>query len=383
MSRLVSLVVLLVSCLACGALHAGSRSATMTLSCLSLRVRPSTASQLGFDYRLEFSTADDDSINDEMYRSGGTDEVGSYAILHYPGSEALGPLVAVLSLKTPMGGDLDVDGITDFLQVNRAVSNLTTTGTLEVDDGMDVSRGTVSATWKRPAGSASGTVQIKVSLPDFSIRDLVFTHAFEIFQYVGVLTYDVAGTNITATMDLPRVGGGDGFKGPFPMGRIDAATLAWGPAAWQGPGQLGYEALGTWGVEGIESTVNYVGKDLYMGLVVLADGDPSTPFADEYDFFDVVIRDANDTNGNGLPDLSDVPDPVAARPSIRVGMVGGRVRATVSGTSGARYVVERALDVTGGAWTTVAEAVAGQGGGVEVDLGPAAGDAAWFRARIP
>ena len=311
--------------------HADARHASMTLSGLSLRVRPATFSQAGFAYRLEFTSADDDSVNDEMYRTGGTDEVGSSAILNYPGSEALGPILATLQLKTPMAGDMDVNGITDFLQVDLPVTGLGTTGSLEVDDGMDVSRGTVTATWNRAAGSASGTLRLKVSLPDFSIEDLEFNHAFEIFQYTGTLAYDVSGTNITATINLPRMGvaGGTGFKGAFPMGRMDPATLARLATTWDGPGGMKYEPYDTFAVDGIEATVNYLGRNLYAGLVILADGDPSTPFTEEYDYLDLVIRDPNDTNQNGLPDLSDPPSNGLVRPVLKLGLVNEIGRAHV------------------------------------------------------
>ena len=363
---------------------AGARKAAMTLSCLSLRVRPAQVSQLGFAYRLAFSTADDDSVNDELYRSGGTDEVGSFAILDYPGSEALGAIIGDLQLKTPMAGDLDVDGVTDFLQVNLAVPGLSTTGTIEVDDGMDVSRGTVTATWNRAAGSASGTVQLRVSLPDFSIQNLTFNHPFEIYQYSGTLTYDVAGTHITASIDLPRAGvaSGESFKGPMPMERLDVATLARLPTSWMGPGSLDYEPLDTFGLEGIETTVNYLAKGLYAGLVVLSDGDPATPFMDEYDFFDLVIRDPNDANGNGIPDLSDVPAAGPSRPGISLALVNGRLRATLAGPPGARCLVERSASLAPMSWTTAADVTLGVVGNGEADLGPAMGDLALIRARI-
>lgn len=355
----------------------------MTLSCLSIRVHPATFSQLGFAYRLEFSTADDASINHELARAGGTDEAASWAILNYPGSEALGPIVADLRLKTPMAGDLDVDGVTDFLQVDRPVANLTTSGTLEVDDGMDVSRGAVTATWSRAAGSASGTVQMRVSLPDFSIQDLVFNHAFEVFQYSGRIMYDVAGTNITATMDLPRVGGGEGFRGAFPLGRMDVVTLARLPASWEGPGAILYEPIDTFGLEGLETTVNYLGKGLYAGLVILADGDPSTPFADEYDFLDLVIRDGNDADADGIPDLSDIPREVMERPGVSLRVEGGRLWATVRGVAGARCWVERADALAGWSWAKAAEVTVGAAGWVEADLGVPTGGEGWFRARWP
>ena len=120
-----------------------------------------------------------------------------------------------------------------------------------------------------------------------------------------------------------------------------------------------------------------------MGLVILADGDPSTPFADEYDYFDVVIRDPNDADGDGIPDLSDVPGAVVARPGITMRVEGGRVRATVTGTAGARCWVERADAIGGNVWTKAAEVLVGAAGSVEVDLGAATGESAWFRARWP
>jgi hypothetical protein len=150
-----------------------------------------------------------------------------------------------------------------------------------------------------------------------------------------------------------------------------------------GPGSLDYEPLDTFGLEGIETTVNYIAKGLYAGLVVLSDGDPATPFTDEYDFFDLVIRDPNDANGNGIPDLSDVPAAGPSRPGISLALVNGRLRATLAGPPGARCLVERSASLAPMSWTTAADVTLGGVGTGEADLGPAMGDLALIRARLP
>jgi len=358
-------------------------TAQMTLSGTFLKVSTASFSQSGFDYQLAFTSTDDETFNGELYRSMGTGSVGSKATLKYPGSDFLGPLTGALELGTPLGGDTNVDGITDFLEVGRTVSNLTSSGTLDFDDGTDVSHGTVSATWNRAAGSATGTVVLQVDVPDYGLAHLSFSHSFEIFQYTGALTYDITGTNISATVNLPRIGATGAFTGPMPMYRMTPVTLGRSATRWKGPGGLDFIPLDTFGVDGIEATVNYVGKGFYGGLVVLEDGDPSTPFTDEFDFFDLIVIDPNDSNANGIADLSDVPTSAPIRPSLTAQWNAGKLTIRVTGTAGSRQIVERADTLSSPSWTTAAETTLDGSGSASVDLGTPSGDVGWFRVRTP
>lgn len=366
------------------ALSSGSalaNEATLTLTSLSLKVPPATLSTIGGQYGLSFSTADDDSINSELFQSGGTAEYQTYAIIDYPGSEALGALIGVLTLQTPLGGDTNVNGVTDFLEVDRAIASTTTTGEIEIDDGIDFSRGTVTATWQRPANSTTGTVQLKVNLPDFGFQNLTFDHTFEVFQYRGTLTYSRSGTNVTAAVNLPRVGAPGSFVGNLPVTRVSNVELNRAPVSWTGPGGQTFDVLGTDDVEGVPLPISHIIGRFYGGLVIFADGDPTTPFPDEYDFFDLLIEDLNDADGNGLPDLTDDLTTAPARPTLAATFAAGAVQIQVSGTAGSRYIVESSPTLPATTWTAVGEITLDASGKGSLDAGDPNGTARLFRTR--
>ncbi len=360
-----------------------ANEATLTLTSLSLKVPPATLSTIGGQYGLSFSTADDDSINSELFQSGGSAEYQTYAIVDYPGSEALGALIGVLTLQTPLGGDTNVNGIIDFLEVDRAIATTTTTGEIEIDDGVDFSRGTVTATWQRPANSTTGTVQLKVNLPDFGFQNLTFDHTFEVFQYRGTLTYSRSGTNVTAAINLPRVGAPGSFVGNLPVTRVSNVELNRAPVSWTGPGGQTFDVLGTDDVEGVPLPISHIIGRFYGGLVIFADGDPTTPFPDEYDFFDLLIEDLNDADGNGLPDLTDDLTPAPARPTLAASITAGVLQVEITGTPGARFVVESASTLPATSWNTVGEVVLDPSGKGSLNAGEANGTARLFRARTP
>lgn len=361
--------------------RAATRVAKLTLTGDFIRIQPATVEQFGRRFSVAFSTADDGTLNGELGQDGGTDQYTTLAVIEYPGSEALGPARAFFSLKIPLAGDLDANGVTDFLEVRRAIAGLASKGDLEVDDGMEISRGTVAATWTRAAGSSAGTVEMKVSLPDYGIQDLVFSHAFEVFQYSGTLSYEVVGTNVTASVDLPRLGGGVGFKGAMPMGRLDARTLFRYGTTWKGPGGFDYGVLSTADIEGVEFPVDYITHGIYGGVVVLADGDPSTPFPNEFDYFDLIVEDPNDADGDTLPDLTDPSG--APPPRVSFGVSGGVGVVRVSGPAGARATVESRRDLGGAGWAPVGEVVLDASGAGQVGVGVPLESAMFFRARVP
>jgi hypothetical protein len=360
-----------------------ANEATLTLTSLSLKVPPATLSTIGGQYGLSFSTADDDTINSELFQGGGSAEYQTYAIVDYPGSEALGALVGVLTLQTPLGGDTNVNGVTDFLEVDRAIASTTTTGVIEIDDGIDFSRGTVTATWQRAANSTTGTVQLKVNLPDFGFQNLAFDHTFEVFQYRGTLTYTRSGTNVTASINLPRVGAPGSFVGNLPVTRVSNVELDRAPVSWTGPGGQTFDVLGTDDLEDVPLPISHVIGRFYAGLVIFADGDPSTPFPDEYDFFDLLIEDLNDSDGNGLPDLTDDLTAAPARPTLAASIAANVVQLQVNGTPGARYIVESSPTLPATTWNSVGEVTLDASGKGSLNAGDANGTARLFRTRTP
>jgi hypothetical protein len=381
--RSLSLLTLGTSLLAFSPAAAAPGEATVTLTGLSIRVRPATTQLLSNTYTASFTSADDDTINDEFYNSGGTTIYASEVIIDYPGSEALGPVVAILDVGIPDGGDADLNGLTDFQDVDRSVAG-TTTGTLLVDDGMDISRGTVSATWTRAAGSAAGTVQFKVSLPDFGLVNLTFNHAFEIFHYRGVWKYAVQGNQLVGTVDLPRLGAPGGFQGNFPVRRVNAVELERAPTIFTNPNAVEFAVFGSLDVENVPFPIEYITGPLYGGVLIFADGDPTTPFTDEYDFFELLVEDRNDADGDGLPDLSDATtSPPAQAPVLTTVTSGGTLRIRLQGTARAKCTVEVSPSLAVPGWITAGEVTLDAQGAGELEVGGLGEAARFFRARTP
>ncbi len=360
-----------------------ANEATFTLTSLSMKVPTASTNLLGSIYSLSFTTADDDTVNGELFASEGTGTYTSNAILNYPGSEALGALVGLITLDIPLSGDTNVNGITDFLEVDRAIASTATTGTIEIDDGMEFSRGTVNATWRRNANEATGTVELRVNLPDFGFQSLTFNHTFEIFQYRGILTYTRNGDAVTATVNLPRQGAAGAFTGSMPMTRLSNVELSRAPVTWKGPGNLDYELFGTDDLEDVPLPVSYVARNFYGGLIILADGDPSTPFPDEYDFFDVLIEDPNDTDKDGLPDLSDTLSVAPAQPTLAASFTPTAVQIEVTGTPGMPFVIESSPTLPATTWTTAGQVTLNASGKATFSITDLSGNARLFRARTP
>ncbi len=361
---------------------AGPFTAAMTLSGTSLRVHPASLSVLGQAYHETFTNPDADEPNDELLLAGGTNNYDTLAIIDYPGSEALGAIRADFSIDIPFAGDLNVNGVTDFREVDRAIVGAISTGTLTADDGMTSGTGTIQATWNRAAGSASGTVDFKINLPDFGLSNLTFHHTFEIFEYRGTLTYEVTGTNVAASVNLPRIGGTGGFTGPFNMSQIDAGALFRQAATWSAPGGLVFQVLPTDGIQDVPFPITHVTKQFYGGILVFEDGDPTTPYPDEYDYLEIVIQDPNDSDGDGIPNLSDTAVVAPPAPSLGIRRDGSNVVVGVKGTAGSAWMVERST-TPAGPWVSPVTVTLSAAGTFELPAEAAGEGALMFRARTP
>src|SRR5262249_49515695 len=107
---------------------------------------------------------------------------------------------------------------------------VSTSGTLEIMtiDGDQVN-GTATAQWLRDAGSTRGTVQIAISFPGYS---RTFLHNFEVYQYSGTMDYTRKGTNVSAMVNLARVGAVDTLAGPWNLQVEGPDALTQNGGAW-------------------------------------------------------------------------------------------------------------------------------------------------------
>ena len=347
---------LILAVLCAGGLSALANEAAMSIASISIRTSSATATDLlGATYRLEF-TSDlseeliPNSFNGEWYATVGT--VGYESFYQFENLETGEVGTGFLTIEIPNSGDANLNFLTDFFEVDQAVQG-STSGALE--SGPDPVP--VSALWNRVGGSAGGVVQLTVPV---EFGEILFDIPFEVFEYRGTLTYtppaDV-GTPIEARVNLPRVGVPDQrFAGPFPLRLAADGTLIRQATRWSGPGDMDFDVLGSFDIDEVEFLITKVPRrPQYAGAFFFLDGDPSTPFQDEYDIFDVFISDPNDADNDGLPDLTDPADvpPPTVTPEARLELVDGNLVLQVKAKAGARVTIESRPALTGGNWTAV------------------------------
>lgn len=359
-----------------------AKEATMYVTCYSFSMPPATATVFGDQMKLSFTNPDSDEINDEWFLSGGTSEVSSVLVL----DTAQGQLSAACTLRVPNSGDLDNNLLTDFFEVSKPVTAGSTTGEFTFDNGMEVFPGTLKATWNRAAGANAGTCQLQVSVPDFGIVNAKFNHAFEILQYKGTLGYTVAGTNVASTVQLKREGGATEFKGPFPMRQVSESELVWDATEWIGPGDAHFPILASDAIPDVPLTLDRAGlrtSDFYLGAFFFEDGNPATPFPDEYDLWEIVVIDRNDSDGDENPDLSDsasVVDP-GPPPAFAVRTENGKLFLKVTGKAGQSVTLEQRTSLASGDWVP-GQTVKLVSDVQEFDLGTPASPVFFVRGRL-
>ena len=288
--------------------------ATAVLNCVSVRLHPASVKLLGVTYTLEATTLTDGSINDEIGISESGDYLyGTYLLL--TDSTTGMPLILSCGLEVPDPGDANRNGISDFFEVDRALAPIVSVGDCLLDDGMDVYPGTLSMTWSRSAGATIGTCKLRLRLPDFGI-DFTFTHVFEIYSYVGTLSYSVQGKNVSGLLTLQRVGAAGTYLGAMGLVRVDSSELTYGEVGLTNEHGA---VLQLYGSADTDITLLRGGTSTNYYTTLLADdGWPDTSAVPEYQIWTLDIFDPNDTDHDKIPDLSDEPSLPAPRLAIRV-----------------------------------------------------------------
>jgi hypothetical protein len=344
----------------CLAASLEANEATMNLVCQSFAVRPAQSvpdpSGPGvLDCIGEFTTDLDElgrfrSVNSEWFPYNGT--LGYTSNIRLRNIELALEWVGVIEVDIPKAGDVNLNFITDFLEVDQAVS-ATTQGSVDLGLGAEP----VVAQWNRMAGSAQGTLTLRMPSPFEVGTELEFLHPFEVLHYRGPLTYTPAAvgtTRVEAQVQLQRLGGQGQFTGPMPLIIRDARTLERANTHWIASGAIDYEVLGSKEVDGVELFLDRIAnRPWYAGSLFLLDGQPATPFQDEFDLWDVFVVDPNDANANGIPDLSD-PQPVEPTlPTASISGPPGALRLTVRGEAGRTIRVEWSPTLSPPVWSLV------------------------------
>ena len=362
MKRLCAL--LLVSALARDFWTTAALEADIRLHCLSLRIQPATTRLAGQDYRIEITTdAPTEPSNGELtpapedlpYSHGGSIR------LRIPDLEQ--PLFFPYLLDVPSGQDENNNFLNDFFEVDLPVI-ATSSGVY--NDGV-FGNSPLAATWTRTAGEKTGNCRLQ--LPRLG---LTFNAAFELLQFDGKLRYTVQGSNVSGTAKLTQRGNdANFFAGPMSFIQINTNRLLLSDGNWT-------NALG--------QTLAYFPTDQltrdgrnYSDFFEFLDGDLNSTLPD-YDLWVVIITDPNDSDGDGVPDLSDAA--AAVRPSLKLERAPGQVLLNISGETGRSYVVENTDSLNLPNWTT-ALTVSLTNSTQSIQLPIPAGPVGFWRVRLP
>jgi len=326
--------------------------AQVILGCVSVRLHPATYEALGRAYTLEATTAMDGTINGEIGISDNPDTTRFYSTtLVFTDLTWFMTMYITCDLDVPDPGDSNINGISDFFEADRAVQNVRSDGEFLMDDGMDVLAGTVDLVWNRSAGTATGTCDLRLRIPDYGV-DMTFKHSFEIYDYRGTYAYTVHEAEVTGQMTLTRLGGEGSYVGAWPLTRVDQWELQFPQFSWTNETGNAIQFLSS----------AYMEIPLYQGMMhgtnyytILGTGDgwPDTGTYDEYMVWLLNLFDANDTDGDGIPNLSDTPGP-AEPPRLAIRIEGQQAILELTAETEREAAIEQTAKLLPADWASVA-----------------------------
>jgi hypothetical protein len=333
------LIFLMAGWILCPMTNYGSEAAQARLFCMSLQFQEGTT----FGGTLDLSTIGGPPFNGELAPYSGNTWGSSFAI-YYGG---LGNIYGIIYVNLPLGIDANNNGFDDFFEVSQGVSTTVTSGSYTTD----ISSGTVTATWSRPAGSKDGTCQLE--LDDDTYGDLgTYTCPFTLLEYTGPVTYAPGTNTVSAIISLTQTGNpANTLQGPVifvksSTDHFNAITNepgVWTNAALQ---TLGFDSeLFTRGVPSWPTN--------YGGYVFFADGNPATASSD-YQLWVLSIDDTNDANANGIPDFSDDPASITPPrvPLLSLALGKTNLMLTISGSIGHTTQIQEIGSLASTNWQT-------------------------------
>ena len=257
------------------------------------------------------------------------------------------PITGTMQLNLPPLSDVNSNGFNDFFESAVGVST-TTSGTYTTD----VSSGTVTATWQRPAGSQEGNCGLH--LVDNIFGDLgTFNCVFDLLEYSGPLLY-TPGTNlVNGSVNLVPTGvPSSQILGPVQFVKVSTNRfnqLVVQPGSWTNNAGAALSYTNALFQRSPPWTTNY------LGFLQFDDGNPNTP-APDYFYWALSINDTNDVNHNGIPDFSDDPSTTAPPPnppSVALAFTSTNILLSIAGDLGHRHDVQQTWSLPATNWQLV------------------------------
>jgi hypothetical protein len=302
------------------------------LFCLSLRLAPATAQKSGLDYTA--SVGDDPTASNGELGPAPNGTPSSYGgFLSWTDPTTHNQVTLPFVVDVPPPADTNQNGVDDFFEAALAVPVTVTAGSYQTPDNRGHG---FTATWSRPASSKDGLCVL--NLVDLG---LVFQHPFEVIEYDGSLDYTNAAGPFTGWVELQQ------FQNPTNTLAGEATLLLNGPDRLDLADGAWADAAGTTMPFGIPTPLTRTGTN-YLALFAFADGDPSTPQAD-YTDWTLLLCDAHDYNGDGVPDLSDPLPP----PQLTLSLDDQGLGLQLQGVVGQSYRLEQLSDLNEDEWSPV------------------------------
>jgi hypothetical protein len=323
----------------------GGEVAQARIFCFSLRFQTATTKLFGLDYTLDLTSGSNTSPNGELV------DLDLQQTVHGSGFVLGDPIQVIditgsITFERPPDTDDNTNGFPDFFEVSQPVNTTITQGSFQVDG--DFEEGTVKATWKRDAGSRTGTCTLHLEVSSLVLPD--FTHTFELLEYTGALSFTPGTTNVTAAINLAQSDNSPStLAGTLEL--IKAVTNRFNEFTLQ---------IGNWtnaAAQTLSFTNSYFQRDLavktnYYGLVIFDDGDPDTPEPD-YRLWVLSIDDVNDANANGVPDFSDDPAITPGRPPLlKLEKAASNLLLSIRGEIGRVHELQEIASLIQTNWTT-------------------------------
>lgn len=279
---------------------ASVRRAQAQLHCLSLRFQPAVAAVLGQTFRLELTSLfGDESPNGELFPSFGVFDYTHLSDFFLTDPFNPEPLIGTLLVNVPSSADANTNDIPDFFEVSQAVATTAANGEFFTD----ADTGVVRATWRRDAGSKTGTCRIEMEGLTFGLLP-EFTASFDVLELIGPLDYTPASNTVTGAVSLTQtLAPTNTLAGPVLLARVatnrfDQLTLADGSWTNALARALAFDETLLERSTALPSN--------YAALLTFADGSLNT-VEDDYADWLLFVIDTNDADADGIPDLSDDP----------------------------------------------------------------------------
>jgi len=322
-----------------------ANTAMVQMNGLSLRLGRGTEP---FDiFTLELSSISD-VRNGELFPVWGAEPYTHAALLTLTDQTWFEEIPGSLLLEVPLH-DQDGNLIPDFFEVAHGVQ----TRTLGIYQFQGYGSGQVEAQWLRSAGSHAGTCVLNFRINPFQSL-AVFTHSFEVLEYRGTLTYQPGAEWIEGTVQLEQTGRSElRWEGPVRFHRSPADPmneLILQPGGWTNASE-----------QVLRYSTNYLFRETqrstrYAAYFDFEDGAPDTP-APDYLTWIWSVEDRNDTDGDGVPDLSDPPP--GGSPALRLEIVrsGPWIELIGVGPGTGRWQLLQTTNLVTGPWQPVGTVV--------------------------